>query len=100
MDLENSDKDIILVFAVFAIGLYLGLLTYLFYKRIFKWETRNQKSFYLVTLPMVIVSLAILFTTITDNDIGDTVWLMSIPLVCGLNVLTFFWGLLTKSSVD
>lgn len=99
MYLEKSDKDIILIFAVFATGLYLGLLIYSFYNRIFKLDAGNKKAFYLLTLPMVIANLIFLFRLVVDNDLGRTVWLTLIPLVCGLNILTYFWGLLTKGSV-
>lgn len=98
LDLETSDKDIILVFALLAIGLYFTVLGYSFCKTLFKGQARNRKSFYILSLPMVITNLIFLFRVIADNNLGITVWWTLIPLLCGLNILTYFWGLLANES--
>lgn len=48
INLRQPDKDIIIVYFAGFIGLYLGLLTYLYYKKIYQWGNPNRNSFYIM----------------------------------------------------
>jgi hypothetical protein len=93
VDLDKSDKDIVVVYLVIFLGLYLLLLTYLFYQRIYKWGTKRRGPYFILTLVTTLMSLIILFGVILTAEGYFTIYLMLIVALSGVNVVTYFWGL-------
>jgi hypothetical protein len=93
IDLSKSDKDIIIVYLVVLIGLYLALLTYLFYQRIFRWGMKKRTPYYITTLVTVVISLIILLQISLTATGTFTMRLVVVSILCTANVLTYFWGL-------
>jgi hypothetical protein len=93
VNLDESEKDIIIVYLVAFAGLYLFFLTYMFYQRIYKWGTKRRGPFFISTLLTLIISLIILFQVILTAGGHFTVRLTLISILCGLNIVTYFWGL-------
>jgi cellulose synthase/poly-beta-1,6-N-acetylglucosamine synthase-like glycosyltransferase len=92
----RSDKDIILLYVSIAILLYSVVLTSSFIKRIYKWGDKSSRTFYIFSLPASVLSFVFLFQIVSGSDLPSYPWLMTISIVCGLNLLTYFWGLLKK----
>jgi hypothetical protein len=94
-----SDKGIIIVFFLIAALLYLGGIVYLFYNGIYKWETKQAQSFYGASFPIAALSIFLLIGLIRDMASELTLPPASEILaivICGLNAVTFCWGLITK----
>jgi hypothetical protein len=96
INLNSSDKDIIVVYFLILIGLYLVLLSYLFYVRIYKAKN-SKRPFYVLTALTVVLSFVVLFQVIAHVEVFEW-WTIIILIVCGLNVITYFWGLVTNAS--
>jgi hypothetical protein len=47
VNLAKSDKDIILVYLVVVTGIYLVILTYLFFQKIYKWQRKGRTLYYI-----------------------------------------------------
>jgi hypothetical protein len=94
INVNSSDKDIIVVYCLILIGLYLVVLSYLFYGRIYK-GTNSKRPFYVLTALTVILSFVVLFQMIAHVAVFER-WTIVILIICGLNVTTYFWGLWTN----
>lgn len=99
--LESNDKDTIVIPFTIVILLYLILLTFIFYNKIFKWDKQQRQSFYMTTFPVTGLSVFILFnlgqSVVTRHEDLSTVEALG-AIICGLNVATFCWGLMTKDN--
>jgi hypothetical protein len=96
---RTSDKDIIVVPFIIVVLFYLTILTFQFYNKIFKWNRLASQSFYLTTLPVIGLSVFILYNLGSNIfSIHETLSAVEIIIgvICGLNVATFCWGLVTK----
>jgi hypothetical protein len=94
INVNSSDKDIIVVYCLILIGLYLVVLSYLFYGRIYK-VTNSKRPFFVLTAFPVVLSFVVLFQIIAHAGVFEW-WTIIILIVCGLNVTTYFWGLWTN----
>ena len=93
----SSDKDSIVIFFLVAIIIYLAGIVYLFYNGIYKWEAKQAQSFYGASFPIAALSFFGIIN-ITRN-IGNEQTTLSetlVLIVCGLNAITFCWGLATN----
>jgi hypothetical protein len=96
-DLEKHyDTDIVLIYGVIIIGIYLGLLTNLFYQRIHKWGIKDRLPFHIFNTLTTILSVIILSTLFIylDRELYF-LWDGVFAITCGINLITFFWGHLT-----
>jgi hypothetical protein len=92
MHLKSSDKDIIIVYLLILIGLYLVIISYQFYYKIYKWGP-NRRPFYILTGLIVLLSFMVLIQTIAYAEKFES-WTIILLLSCGLNVASYLWGLM------
>jgi hypothetical protein len=98
IDLQKSDKDIILVYVVILIGLYLVVMTTLFYNRIYHWGTKSRLPFYFFATLTAILSFIMLYIMFIYDDEGLSPWKIFFATISGLNFVTYFWGQLSARS--
>jgi hypothetical protein len=100
IDLNKSDKDIIAVYLAGLVGFYLILEVYLFYQTIYKWKKRKRQPYILTTLLVVILSFIVLGRVLLSMERQFTTRLTVISVFCGLNIITYFWGLLKNQEIE
>jgi len=96
MNLMTSDKDIIIVYVTIFVGLFIICLTYLFYSSIYKWGQKSRILFYLTSLIPLGLSGLLLYENLGDVDVNYTTYIVTLLVISGLNLTTYFWGLITK----
>jgi len=96
MNLMTSDKDIIIVYVTIFVGLFIICLTYLFYSSIYKWGQKSRTLFYLTSLIPLGLSGLLLYENLGDVDVNYTTYIVTLLVISGLNLTTYFWGLITK----
>ena len=94
LDFDNSDKG--LFYLVSFVGLFIALLTYFFYRSIYKWGQKSRLPFYVTSLLPAGLSALLLYENIGDVDVNYTAYIVALLIFCGLNLTTFFLGLTTK----
>jgi len=92
----TSDKDIIIVYVTIFVGLFIICLTYLFYSSIYKWGQKSRILFYLTSLIPLGLSGLLLYENLGDVDVNYTTYIVTLLVISGLNLTTYFWGLITK----
>jgi hypothetical protein len=96
---DVNDKDVIVIFFGIVVLTYVVILAYFFYKLIVHWANPQKQSFYLTTFP---VTAFCLFALISFGRIFAfqpeklTAIEIFVAVICGLNIVTFFMGLMAK----
>ncbi len=91
---EYSDMG--LFYLVGITGLFIVLLTYLFYRSIYKWGQKSRLPFYLVSLLPLGLSGLLLYENLGDVDVNYTTSIITVLIFSGLNLVTYFLGLTIK----
>ena len=99
-DVKDSDKNIIIVYLIAFGVIYLVFLSSLFYFRIYNWKNRSRVLFYLASSVIAILSLMILYFLKDLFQSEISIGLVALLIVCILNLITFFWGLMSKEVIN
>ena len=100
IDLSESERDIIVLYLVIVIGLYIALLVYLFYYRIYRWGMKSRSPYYIATLLTAIICLIILFQVMVTSGGNFTTRKVVVLIFCAVNVTTYFWGLYRSRTAE
>lgn len=97
--LEPNDKDIIVIPFTLIIVIYMTLISFLFYKKIIKWNKDKSRTFYWAILPNTVLSLFLLVNlgrSVIDYSEEFSLLDILAVIICGVNIVTFCSGLIIK----
>lgn len=95
INVSNSDKDVILVYVVLFLGLYMAVVSYSFVKRIYQWKQKSRRPFYFLSLVTVLISF-ILFFKLIESGLDFSFWPLVLFTLSGLTITSYTWGLLAN----
>lgn len=96
---KSEDSTTAIVFLILLM-LYSVPVSMLFVKKIYQWENSGKKFYYLVSIVIAGISLFTLYNYFLSVNARKPIspQLTIMAILCGANVLTYFFGLI--SSID